>query len=68
MSRMNIDKAIEVLLTTGSSGEEIPAKSVAVRTMRKYQKKIQEIYQKWNMFEYNDDEAMHLFGEVIKHD
>lgn len=63
---MTIDEAIETLLYTRSYGTADIAKSVAIRTMRKYQK-IQEIYQKWN--EVNDftyNQAMQEIGKIIE--
>lgn len=64
--KMSIAEAIETLLYARSYGTAHLAKSVAIKTMRKYQK-IQEIYQKWN--EVNDftyNQAMQEIGEVIE--
>lgn len=64
--KMSIDEAVETLLGSRSYGTAVIAKSVAIRTMRKYQK-IQEIYQKWN--EVNDfayNQAMLQIGKVLE--
>ena len=64
--KMSIAEAIETLLYARSYGTAHIAKSVAIKTMRKYQK-IQEIYQKWN--EVNDftyNQAMQEIGKVIE--
>lgn len=64
--KMSIAEAIETLVYTRSYGTAHIAKSVAIKTMRKYQK-IQEIYKKWN--EVNDftyNQAMQEIGKIIE--
>lgn len=63
---MSLQDAIEVLKDTNTYGTADIAKSVAIDTIRKYQK-IEQIYQKWNEvndFSYN--QAMQKIGEVIE--
>lgn len=63
---MSVQDAIEVLKDTNTYGTADIAKSVAIDTMRKFQK-IKQIYQKWNEandFSYN--QAMQKIGEVLE--
>ncbi len=61
---MTIDEAIDTLLDTRSYGTADIAKSVAINTMRKYQK-IQEIYEKWNgVNDFSYKNAMEKIGET----
>lgn len=66
---MSIDKAIETLLDTRSYGTADIAKSVAIDTMRKYQK-IEDIFKIWHDWssppKLNSVEAMEKIGEVLK--
>jgi hypothetical protein len=68
---MSLQDAIEVLKDTNTYGTADIAKSVAIDTMRKYQK-IEEIVDKWNEGIYDDEglshtEVMELVSdEVLK--
>lgn len=68
---MSLQDAIEVLKDTNTYGTADIAKSVAIDTMRKYQK-IKQIVDKWNEGIYDDEglthtEVMELVSdEVLK--
>lgn len=68
---MSVQDAIQVLLDTNTYGTADIAKTVAIDTMRKYQK-IEEIVDKWNEGIYDDEglthtEVMELVSdEVLK--
>jgi hypothetical protein len=68
---MSLQDAIQVLLDTNTYGTADIAKSVAIDTMRKYQK-IERIVDKWNEGIYDDEglshtEVMELVSdEVLK--
>jgi hypothetical protein len=68
---MSVQDAIQVLLDTNTYGTADIAKSVAIDTMRKYQK-IERIVDKWNEGIYDDEglshtEVMELVSdEVLK--
>lgn len=69
---MTIDEAIETLLDTRSYGTADIAKSVAIETMRKYEK-IEQIVDKWNEGIYDDEglthtEVMELVSEEVLED
>ena len=68
---MSVQDAIEVLKDTNTYGTADIAKTVAIETMRKYQK-IEKIVDKWNEGIYDDEglshtEVMELVSdEVLK--